>query len=407
MSVNENKTILLIDIADRNVSQFYFKFEMPNYIFILYTLYLAGSMTIGVPGNSIILAIYYKHKPSTNVDCYILSIAVLDLVCLVVTVPIYILIQTNIWDVININSLCKALNFTGQIVTFAESFLLCVMAAERFLKVCRPKSQISLDRRGKYIVLSIILSTIVISVPNLLFSWIDYRRSCIPVTNPPSLASAFFLLSVSLFIIMFGIVSFCYASVAKTLFQSAMNTAQYSTTSRKIIQRNKINPLSYQTDLMPTTSFKIDQLTTETSLSMQTNVTSIQNAAINVSLNQVTGEAICFGKEDSNRDNINLDVTKDNKNYGNDLIVLRKPAKSTYHISGIHADDMTQVEHITANVTPREQLVPDSIENMSLPQKKRLFRTTKVSFLITITFIISWLPEPYQIIQRTAMAADC
>ncbi|KAL3847681.1 hypothetical protein ACJMK2_018578 [Sinanodonta woodiana] len=389
MSVNENTTNWLIYHADRNVSRTDLKFEMPNYVFILYTMYLAGSMTVGIPGNAIILAIYYKHKPITNMDCYILSIAVLDLLCLVVTVPIYIMIQTKIWDVININNLCKAQTFTGQIVTYTESFLLCAMAAERFIKICRPRSSFYLDRRGKYIVLSIILSTAIISVPSLLFSWIDNRRSCVPITNPPWIATAFFLLSASLFIIMFAIVSCSYASVAKTLFQSVMKTAHYS---RRIIRRNKITPLSFQTDVMPSTSLTFEQITNEISLSIQTNVTSIQNDARSTTSNQVAGETASLGKMYPHRDNTNREIPKGNEYCGRNNFILRKTTVSTTHLSGIRAEDRIQAARVADNVTPSEQIVPDSFENMSIPQKRRLFRTTKVSFLITITFIISWLP---------------
>ncbi|KAK3589671.1 hypothetical protein CHS0354_015177 [Potamilus streckersoni] len=390
MSVPENKSDWMIDIAVSNASQQYLKFAMTDYIFTLYTLYLSGTMTVGIPGNSIILAIYYKHKPVSNVDYYILSISVLDLVCLVGTVPIYIVIQTRILDVLNVNTLCKALNFTGQIVTFAQSFLLCAMATERFIKVCRPRSTFSLDRRGKYIVLSIILSTIFISVPNLLFSWITNRRHCVPITNPPSIASAFFLLTVSLFIAMFGIVSLSYASVAKTLFQSVKKTTRNSITSRMKMQRNKIVPQPCQTDLKPTTSSSFERMTNETPLSVQTNDTSMYiNARNPSSYLLVAGDATRLGKSPSHKDDANSGIVKDNENYGKDLATQGKRAVTTERLSGIFVKDLIQVK---SSDKQREKLVPDSFENMSLPQRKRLLRTTKISFLITITFIISWLP---------------
>ncbi|KAL3847680.1 hypothetical protein ACJMK2_018577 [Sinanodonta woodiana] len=385
MNAHENKSDWFVDIAVSNVSRQYLTFEMPNYVFILYTLYLAGTMTVGIPGNIIVLAMYYKHKPITNVDCYILSIAVVDLVCLVGTVPIYIVLQTKLLDVLNINALCKALNFTGQIVTFAQSFLLCALAIERFIKVCKPKSAFSMDRRGKYILLAIIISTIVISVPNLLFSWITSRRHCVPITNPPWIASSFFLLTVSLFIAMFAIVSFSYASVAKTLFQSVRKTTRNSITSRRITKRNRILPLTSQTDLKPTTSISFDKMTNETSFSVQTNVTRCSPSSDLL----VTGEVTCVGTSDSHRNNVNGEIMKASENDITDHDNQGKTSVKKDLISRISVEDLIRGER---NDKQREMLIPDSFENMSLPQKERLLRTTKVSFLITIMFITSWLP---------------
>ncbi|KAL3848605.1 hypothetical protein ACJMK2_019454 [Sinanodonta woodiana] len=393
MNANENKSAWLVDIAVNNVSQHDLKFEMTGYIFTLYTLYLSGAMTVGVPGNFIVLAIYYKHKPSSSLDCYILSISVIDLVCLVVTVPMYIVIQTKVWDIIDINSLCKALNFTGQIVTFAESFLLCAMAIERFIKVCRPKSTFYVDRRRKYIVLSIILSTIFISVPNLFFSWIGNRRHCRPITNPPWVSSAFFLLTVSLFIAMFGIVSFSYMNVARTLFQSVNKTTQNSITSRTLMQRNKIAPLPCQTDITPTTSKTFEKMTNVTSLPVKTNVTSIHiNVSSSSSNEMVTGDAVYLGKRQSLGNGATNDIKKENEDGENYFVILGKTLETRERLSEITVDNSSTAEPIATKVKRRENVIRESLENMSLPQKRRLVKTTKISFLITITFIISWLP---------------
>ncbi|KAK3589669.1 hypothetical protein CHS0354_015174 [Potamilus streckersoni] len=352
-----------------------------------------GSMTIGIPGNSIVLAIYQKLKPGTNIDCYILSIALLDLVCLVVTIPMYIVMQTQIWDITDVNTFCKTLNFTGQIVTFAESFLLCAMAIERFIKVCRRKSRFFLDQRGKYVVLSIILITFFISVPNLLFSWVDYHRSCKPITNPSWIASAFFLLTVSLFIVMFGIVSFSYANVAMKLLQTANKAAQSSIASRNIMRPNKVTPFPCNEDLRPTTFCMFERIRNETSLSVQTNNANIKISVTTSSSQQMlTRKAACLGREHFQRDGANSDIRKDDENDDKDLEVMGKSNSKSDRRSGRCVRNFPQSEHIAMKVKPLETVVRESFENISLPQKRRLLRTTKVSFLITVTFIISWLP---------------
>ncbi|KAK3578658.1 hypothetical protein CHS0354_002962 [Potamilus streckersoni] len=364
MNANENKTAGLTDMAGRNMSGLDLNFEMTGYIFALYIVYLAGSMIIGVPGNSILFAIYCKHKPISNVDYYILSIAVFDLVCLLVTVPMYIVIQTKILYVIDVKTLCKALYFTGQIVTFAESFLLCALAIERFIKVCRPNFAYSLDRRVKYIIVTIFLSTVVISVPNLFFSWIINNRHCVPITKPPWIASGFFLLSVSLFIAIFVIVLLSYTSVATTLYQSLKKTTHNSIASRKITRRNKILPLPTQTELRPTTSCTHERRTHETFLHLQTNVTSIQISASNqTSKYLLTGDAACLEKHSSDGDNPNRDIMEKNENDDKDPIVMGKAAAKTDRPSRTCADISTQTEQITTKITPRENTEKKTLDD--------------------------------------------
>ncbi|KAL3847750.1 hypothetical protein ACJMK2_018644 [Sinanodonta woodiana] len=391
MSVPENKSAWMTDTVNSNVSLVDFKFEMPDHIFGLYVLYLTGSMAIGIPGNFIVLAIYQKLKPSTNIDCYIVSISVLDIACLVVTVPMYIVIHTKLWDVTDANTLCKVLNFTVQLVTFSESFLLCAMAIERFLKVCRPNLTSSLDGRGKYIVSTIILSTIFISFPNLIFSWVDYQRSCFPLTNPPWIASAFFIVTISLFIVMFGIVSFSYTSVVKTLFFSAQDSTNKSIAFRKIKGRNKITPLSYQMDLRPTTTYSLKRTRNETSTPVHGDVRNIQiHVTQSSSKLLLTVEAACLGKEHFHRDIDNSDIKKNIENYGKDLALQGNTYTKSETGSSICVPDISQAGHMA--IKRRQKVVREIFENMSLSQKKRFLRTTKISFLITVTFIISWLP---------------
>ncbi|KAL3847682.1 hypothetical protein ACJMK2_018579 [Sinanodonta woodiana] len=385
MSVPEN----IIYTAKSNVSLVDFKFEMPDNVFVLYILYLTGSMSIGIPGNFIVLAIYQKLKPSTNIDCYIVSIAGLDIVCLVVTVPMYIVIQTQLWDVTDVNTFCKTLIFTGQLVTFAESFLLCAMAIERFLKVCRPNLTSSPERQGKNIAVSILVTTCFISVPNLLFSWDDYNRNCLPIANPQWIASVFFLFTVSLLIIVFGIISFSYTSVAKKLFQTARKTTQNSIASRNIIRRNMITPLPCQMNLRPTTSCMFKKKTNETSLSLQTNITNIK--VISSSQQLVMGETACSGRHHYKRDPTNSEIKEDNENYIKNITIQGKTNWKSVHRLGRRVRDLSQCD-TAIKVKQGEKVVRETFENMSLPQKRRFLRTTKVSVLITVTFIISWLP---------------
>ncbi|KAL3856579.1 hypothetical protein ACJMK2_011314 [Sinanodonta woodiana] len=394
MNISENNTAGLTDLAGRNMSGGDLNFEMSGYMFSLYTAYLAGSMIIGIPGNFILLAIYYKHKPLSNVDCYMLSIAVCDLVCLVATVPVYIVIQTKLLYVIDANTLCKALNFAGQILTFAESFLLSALAFERFITVCRPKSSCFHDHRVKYVIIVIFLSTVIISVPDLFFYWIISNRHCVPITQPPWIASGFFCLSVSLHIALFGIVLFSYTSVAMTLFQSLKITTHNSIDSRMIIRRNKIVPLPSQTELRPTTSCAFEKRTHTTPLPLQTNdVKSIQmTVSIPSSKHLLTGNGACLGKHSTHRDITNSNTLEEKENDGEDPITVEKSAEKIDRQSRICINNSTQDGQITMKATLRETLAPELFENMTSANKRRLLMTTKITFLITITFIISWFP---------------
>ncbi|KAK3578601.1 hypothetical protein CHS0354_002172 [Potamilus streckersoni] len=101
MSSIENVTSWMVDSYGRNVTIFNFQLQMPDYIVAIYMLYLSMCMAIGVPGNSIVVVVFLKNKPKSNADWYIFCTAAFDLVCLLVTAPMYIVIQTKLWDVVD------------------------------------------------------------------------------------------------------------------------------------------------------------------------------------------------------------------------------------------------------------------------------------------------------------------
>ncbi|KAL3847683.1 hypothetical protein ACJMK2_018580 [Sinanodonta woodiana] len=152
---------------------------------------------------------------------------------------------------------------------------------------------------------------------------------------------------------MFGIVSFSYTSVVKTLFFSAQDSTNKSIEFRKI--KDGIRSPHYVRNI-------------------QIHVTHSSSKLL------LTVEAACLGKEHFHRDIDNSDIKKNIENYGKDLALQGNTYTKSETGSSICVPDISQAGHMA--IKRRQKVVREIFENM----------TTKISFLITVTFIISWLP---------------
>ncbi|VDI83164.1 Hypothetical predicted protein [Mytilus galloprovincialis] len=107
------------------------------------TVYLILLMITGVVGNTIVLYIYkFRFKRSTP-RIFILSLAAFHLITSLLGMPYHILDMLYpylfVWDTV-----CKVLSFSLTFTILASIFILDLIAIDRYRKICRPfKNQLS------------------------------------------------------------------------------------------------------------------------------------------------------------------------------------------------------------------------------------------------------------------------
>ncbi|XP_052069007.1 bombesin receptor subtype-3-like [Mytilus californianus] len=103
-------------------------------------IYLSILVTVGILGNSIILLVYgCRYKP-TNFRCYILCLAVLDLTACCISIPSEIVDNAFPYMYYS-EGFCKFSRFTGDVAKLGSAFVLTVMAAGRYRRICFPFSE--------------------------------------------------------------------------------------------------------------------------------------------------------------------------------------------------------------------------------------------------------------------------
>lgn len=150
--------------------------EVPLYIpALVYTCLL---LVVGVPGNSIVLYVYFQKWGRSSTRTFILGLAMLDLVNCLVTYPmeIALMIRPFLFD---FPVLCKVTRFATYCCNTASGLVLIAIAVDRYQRICRPLSKPMTTRTAKII----IFSSTGVAVAFLWPSLVLYGTQSIPVTR--------------------------------------------------------------------------------------------------------------------------------------------------------------------------------------------------------------------------------
>ncbi|XP_067677729.1 cholecystokinin receptor type A-like [Haliotis asinina] len=120
-------------------------------------VYLLILMVIGIIGNSLVFVVYLKNfKPSTT-RLFILTLAVFDLLTCSLSIP-GVIVELRFHYTFFFPALCKIFRFSRMYFVLVSMFTLIIIAVDRYRKVCRPlQRQYTIRSAG----LSILVANIV------------------------------------------------------------------------------------------------------------------------------------------------------------------------------------------------------------------------------------------------------
>ncbi|CAL1544837.1 unnamed protein product [Lymnaea stagnalis] len=97
-------------------------------------------MLFGVVGNSIVCYVCYFRMPRNVINSFVLSLAVLELLGCIFTIPVDITELLNSYN-FNFPSLCKAERYFRKFLIFSTGCILVAIATERYKRIVKPYSR--------------------------------------------------------------------------------------------------------------------------------------------------------------------------------------------------------------------------------------------------------------------------
>ena len=118
----------------------------------------------GILGNSLVVAIFYRNFKKSAYRTFVLWLASLDLAGCVIVMP-YLLV--NILTPVSMDNeiVCKLGRFLSHVIMMTSHFILVVIAADRYRKICQPHSSQIPQSQTSLFCLGMLLLSVVISLP--------------------------------------------------------------------------------------------------------------------------------------------------------------------------------------------------------------------------------------------------
>lgn len=197
---------------------------MSTTVLHIYHIFLYVMISLGVPGNLLVLIVFIKHHPSTTTDWFILFITTCDFITSLINVPVYATFMNGLWRYFGNDIICKLHMFISQSLVLSSAFLIGGLALDRYIKVCRPVTLFS-KSRARNVCLLISISTTLLSIP--CFIMYENRQGlCQPVVMGTGLF-IYYMLVFLIFLISTGVVVFSYTKVTKETRESERRMARH------------------------------------------------------------------------------------------------------------------------------------------------------------------------------------
>ena len=108
-------------------------------------------MVMGVLGNSLVIYVYWKRFKSSTHRCFILTLAVCDVITSSIGMPFLIVDMLYPYMFTNVLA-CRTFRFVNYLTSCISICTLFLIAIERYRKICRPlEGQITISQSKQWI----------------------------------------------------------------------------------------------------------------------------------------------------------------------------------------------------------------------------------------------------------------
>ena len=123
---------------------------------------------VGIPGNILIMKVYFVKKPRSSSHVFIIGLALVDLLSILIR-QISIVLMVPRFNLLKHSNeyLCRVPRFSNVTIIWCSVFLTTIIAFDRYFSVCRPHERKLTPFRAKLLVASSICLSLCISSPNI------------------------------------------------------------------------------------------------------------------------------------------------------------------------------------------------------------------------------------------------
>lgn len=343
-------------------------FTIDKDVLAAYNLFLYLMISLGVPGNFLVIVVFVKHPPSTSTDWFLLFITTFDFISSLVHTPIYVTFTNGVWKLYSSDVICKLHMLFSQAIILSSSFLICGLALDRYFKVCRPNSRLVTKINAKRCCIVISVVMFLLSIPTYTI-YENVNGTCKTISMHRGVFAYYFMVFLS-FVLATLTFIVAYVNVARTIIGSEKNVRRHGDVggTRKhdfgwclcwfckgSCMYNRVEP-SYASSLEGTNSCKVQTQDGHMGLRSERSETNSTEAAAtaNESKGNVSNRSVT-NNDESCSTNTNRLRPKFN------IFMVFRPERK-----------------------PKEMSVVDR-KNVSL-------RTTKIAFFVCSIFVITWIP---------------
>lgn len=208
----------MVNVSLLKINETKYSEAAPPWVGTLEMIYLVVIVTLGIPGNGLIIFVQLKNKNKSSTDCLVLTMAVFDFVRSSFDAVIHIFRNMEfIWKIIASTCLCKVFLFTSYTTGGSSTLLVAGIAVDRYIKTCRPMNIFCTTKHAKYVCFCLSITCVITALPTFSFFYLDSSMMCMASIETLYAQKIWNKTLVSITIVVFVIVSFCYLSVSLSL----------------------------------------------------------------------------------------------------------------------------------------------------------------------------------------------
>ncbi|XP_036359574.1 neuropeptide Y receptor type 1-like [Octopus sinensis] len=132
-------------------------------VFSLIPLFLI----VGLIGNIFVIYIYARQSKKSNVETFILVLAVIDLIGCILGMPLE---MAELYPAIQSKYLCKLYKFIVFTCSIMSSLILLIIAIERFRRICHPSSKQITSKMCITLIIFLIVAALAFVLPPLFYA---------------------------------------------------------------------------------------------------------------------------------------------------------------------------------------------------------------------------------------------
>lgn len=194
-------------------------YEIPKWAELVSIVFMSIVTIIGVPGNGIILIVQWKNREKSSTDYLVSTMAVFECFCAGFNSVLIILKRVKyIWIAIASPWICRIHTFSIYNTSISSTLLLTVIALDRYIQTCRPWNTSYSKRKAKMICCGIVVTSMILSSPSLALTTLEAGRLTCVREHVAAVVSSIIDMALGIaFLIMFIVVVVCYTKVTLLL----------------------------------------------------------------------------------------------------------------------------------------------------------------------------------------------